>query len=293
MPIHLRENPYRGVNAHLQSFLQSPGGGWEMFHAAHITHLTDTLDNILPENYYALNEKSLQLTALDFETEEQKLIWTRPDIRIHGEPTPTTSYREQNPHAPVATLPLIKIRVEDDPLTGVLIYQIRDEQEAKLITRIELLSPANKPPGSHYRQYLRKRNETLDSEINLVELDYLHETRFLSSLIPSYPDGEPEAYPYVILVNQPRPTHGKERTLLYGFHVDEIMPAIDIPLAGEDQISVDFGATYNTTFSRNRYYGQHVDYEQLPPRFERYAPADQERIRARMAVVQAQHQTGS
>jgi hypothetical protein len=289
MPIHLRENQYRGVNAHLQSFLQSPGGGWEMFHAAHITHLTDTLDNILPKHYYALNEKSLQLAALDLETEEKTLSWTRPDIRIHGEPLLDTSYRAQNPQALVATLPLIKISVEDEPLTGVLIFQIRDEQEAQLVTRIELLSPANKPPGSHYRQYLRKRNETLDSGINLVELDYLHETRFLSSLIPSYPDGELEARPYIILVNQPRPIHGKERTLVYGFHVDEFMPTIDIPLAGEDQISVDFGAAYNVTFSRNRYYGQHVDYEQLPLHFERYNPADQERIRERMAAVQARH----
>ena len=41
MPVHQRDNQYRGVNAHLHSLLQREGGGWEMFHAAHITHLID------------------------------------------------------------------------------------------------------------------------------------------------------------------------------------------------------------------------------------------------------------
>jgi hypothetical protein len=66
------------------------------------------------------------------------------------------------------------------------------------------------------------------------------------------------------------------------------MPRVSIPLAGEDSITLNLGTVYNLTFARNRYYGLvATDYAQLPARFETYTPADQERIRARMAAVAA------
>lgn len=285
MPIHLRENQYRGVNAHLQSYLQSPGGGWEMFHAAHITHLTEAIDLLLPEGYYSLNEKSLQLVIFDFEIGEQSASRTRPDIGLY-QISPSTSPATSG--VPVATLPLIKIVLEDDPLSSTVIVQQREDGQFTLITRIELLSPGNKPPGTHYRQYLRKRNETLDNGINLVEIDYLHETHLPSQLIPSYPHNEPNAYPNIILVSEPNSPLNRGRTSLYGCHVDEPVPLVEIPLTNDETITLNLGEVFHQTFASNRYYGiVIVDYEQLPLHFERYNPPDQERIRARMAAVQA------
>jgi hypothetical protein len=82
-------------------------------------------------------------------------------------------------------------------------------------------------------------------------------------------------------VSNPHPSLQEGRTAVYGFHVDQPLAPITIPLAGSDTIKVDFGAVYNITFSRNRYYGIHlVDYEQLPARFETYTSADQQRIQA-------------
>jgi hypothetical protein len=285
MPIHLRDNQYRGVNAHLQSFLQTPGKGWEMFHAAHITHLTDVIDALLPDGYYVLNEKSLQLSTLDFETGERGISRTRPDMSIYGEPiAPSSSFGIGS--MPTATLPLMKIIVEDDPLPSTIIYKAESDGQMIPVTRLELLSPGNKPPGTHYRQYFLKRNETLESGINLIEIDYLHETRLPTSFLPSYPDHESGAYPYAILVSRPGYPGARGSTLVYGFHVDDSMPYIAIPLAGDDTITIDFGAVYNTTFSRNRYYGAvAVDYEQLPVRFDTYTPDDQARIRERMNSV--------
>jgi Protein of unknown function (DUF4058) len=234
--IQLRENQYRGINAHLHSLLQSEGGGWESFHNAHITNLTEAIDLLLPEGYYVLNEKSLQL--------------------------------------------------EDDPLPSVVIFQMEDDKTAIPVTRIELLSPGNKPPGTHYLQYLVKRTETLESGINLVELDYLHETRSPIRVIPSYPDHEPDAYPYVILVSESRPMLAEAQMAVYGFFVDELIPTVTIPLAGQDTITIDFGVVYNVTFSRNRYYGTvAVDYGVLPVRFDSYSETDQQRIRERMALI--------
>ena len=177
MPIHYRENQYQGINAHLQSALQSPGGGWESFHAAHITHLTEAIDSLLPANYYVLNEKSLQLSTFNLETEEKGISGTRPDLGIFQDQPSTGHQPATAASSPVPTLPIIKTVLEEDPLESVIIYRAESPANAIPVTRIELLSMGNKPGGAHYPQYTAKCNETLDSSINLIEIDYLHESR--------------------------------------------------------------------------------------------------------------------
>ena len=64
---------------------------------------------------------------------------------------------------------------EEKELTSLIIYRVEPSGDDKPITRIELLSPSNKPNGSHYQKYISKRQYTLRSQLNLVEIDYLHE----------------------------------------------------------------------------------------------------------------------
>jgi hypothetical protein len=292
MPIHYRENQYQGINAHLQSALQSPGGGWESFHAAHITNLTEAIDALLPAGYYVLNKKSLQLSTFNLLTDEQRYSRTRPDLGIYRDQPTSDSPTPASASTPALTLPIVKTVLEEDPLPGVVIYKAEATGDEIPVTRIELLSPGNKPGGAHYPQYISKRNATLDSGINLIEIDYLHETRSPAWGLASYPDHEAGAYPYTILVSNPHPSVAEGQMAVYGFHVDQPLKPITVPLAGPDTITVDFGAVYNTTFTRNRYYGTRVvDYEQLPVRFETYTPADQQRIKDRMDTIRQQKDT--
>lgn len=286
MAVHRRENQYQGVNAHLHSFLQNEPGGWESFHNAHITNLTEVIDTLLPEGYYALNEKSLQLSAFNLETGLEVRSKTKPDIGIYGGPSSGVPINKMEVSGPTAIIPVIDTLIEDDPLSSIVIFRIRDDNRPLPVTRIELLSPGNKPPGAHYLQYLIKRTETLESGLNLVEIDYLHETRSPIRAVPSYSAREIGSHAYLVLVSDLRPTLMKAETEIYGIDVDQEIPRIAIPLMGEDSIVVDFNAAYNVTFSRNRYYGMvAVDYEQLPLRFETYSEPDQQRIRDRMAAV--------
>lgn len=292
MTIQLRENQYRGINAHLHSLLQSEGGGWESFHNAHIINLTEAIDLLLPEGYYVLNEKSLQLSGFNPNTGELKRIPTRPDVGIYGKSE--MSHRAGSPAGskPTAVIPVIDTLIEDEQLPSVVIFKVENDKTSLPVTRIELLSPANKPPGAHYLQYLVKRTETLKNGINLVELDYLHETRSPIRVIPSYPDHEPDAYPYMILVSEVRASLAEAQMAVYGFFVDEPIPVVTIPLSGQDTITVDFGAVYNVTFSRNRYYGTvAVDYDQVPVRFGSYSETDQKRIRERMEMIKTASQS--
>lgn len=224
MAIILRENAYRGVNAHLHSVLQNESGGWKVFHTAYITHLAEVIDTQLPPGYEVGLTKSLQIAEYH--------------------PTP-----------------------EDEELVAVMISQIVTEQRRELVTRIELLSPTNKPPGDGFLQYREKRIATLEEGTPLVEIDYLHETPPPIRRIPSYADKQPNAHPYWIAVTDPRPSLELGETRVYGFDVDEPIPTVDLPLAGSDKLTFDFDAPYQQTFASLSYFRNRADYEHEPPNF--------------------------
>jgi hypothetical protein len=157
------------------------------------------------------------------------------------------------------------------------------------VTRVELLSPANKPSGSHYDIYLAKRLQTLGSGLRIVEVDYLHERRPIIARIPSYVDRQPGAHPYNIIVNDPRPTFLEGQTQVYGFGVLDRPPIIAVPLAGDDRMVLDIQAIYNRTVESSRLFRLVlVDYAQEPVNFAAYTEADQARIRERMAAIAAE-----
>src|SRR5205823_1539424 len=141
---------------------------------------------------------------------------------------------------------------------AVMIYQQRDRELDLPITRVELLSPANKPPdGSYHRTYEDKRKETLAAGLNLVEIDYLHQTpplRPLQELVRTYsPKGvqsrETDAVAYYVAVTRPHPleSHPSRQGLqlttdvdIYRFGVDQPIPTIALPLSKADPaIAVD------------------------------------------------------
>jgi len=246
MPIILRENAYRGVNAHLHSALQNEAGGWKVFHSAYLTHLAEVIDAHLPPGYEIGLTKSLQIVE-DSATNDD----------------------------------------DERDLTALFIHEINAEHEGKIVTWLELLSTSNKPLGQGFLQYSWKRGEYLLSQgVPLVEIDYLHETEPPIRHIPSYPDRQPNAHPYWIAVTDPRLSLEVGETRVYGFNVDEPIPTVDLPLAGSDILTFDFGPPYHQTFAGLSYFRNRADYEQEPPNFDSYTPADQQRIRARMAEVQ-------
>ncbi len=290
MPIHFRENQYHGVNAHLHSLLQREGGGWEVFHGAYIAYLTEMIDAVLPDGYYVLNEKSLQINSLDTFTGDTKRSRSRPDVSIYETSDAGSGAAVVTAEAtPTLVLSIPETLPDEEYLQGVVIYQ-QNEGEAIPLIRIELLSPANKPGGSYFDVYTEKRREALESRSRLIELDFLHESRSHILLLPSYPRKEAKAHPYLIAVSDPHPSVEQGYTSIYGFNVDTLIPKLDTPLAGSDAMTIDFNAVYNRTFASNRYYGTIlVDYEQLPVNFEAYTEADQQRIRERMQAAQTKH----
>jgi hypothetical protein len=131
----------------------------------------------------------------------------------------------------------------------------------------------------------------LKSDVNLVEIDYLHEGDSPIENIPSYRHQDPNAFPYTIAISIPHPSLKEGPVWVYGFSVDSPIPSLGIPLAETQTVKVDFATIYNRTFESFQF-GYSVDYEQLPDHFETYSPADQERIQRRMKAIQQAHAQG-
>lgn len=89
MPIKSSKNQYFGINAHLNSVLQSNEGNWAGFHNGYIFELTKVLNAQLPPYYEADNERSLQIDKplVDIDPDE---FWAAIVIRemvegdLHG-----------------------------------------------------------------------------------------------------------------------------------------------------------------------------------------------------------------
>lgn len=252
MPLILDDNPYRGINAHLNSVLQNEAGLWKMFHNAHIMHLAEALDAALPPAYEVTLTRSLQILEYHPDTGE-RIRRSEPDDKPD--------------------------RPDDDDLyhTALAIRAI-EQGQSRLITRLELLSPTNKPPGEGFIQYREKRASTLHQQTPLVEIDYLHQLPPAVRGVPSYVHGQANAYPYTITVTDPRPTLQEGMTAVYGWHVNDPLPLITVPLAADETLVFDMDAVYQRTFNSLRSFRNRADYDQTPPALLTYAETDRQRI---------------
>ena len=278
MPIRADRNMYPGINPHLNSALQQSGGGWKSFHTYHLIMLAQHLNSALPGAYYAEAEASLQIRVYDPPAERDSPH--RPDVmisRLAGAPA-TEAVAISNP-VPTHVLTLDEALDPFEELVALVIYH-----DNRPVTRIELLSPANKAPGSHHDSYISKRAETLHSGLRLVEIDFLHERRPTLTSIPDYSAKEAGALPYHILLMDPRLSRVEGPIKEYSFGLLDPLPVLNLPLDGEDVVPVDFGNIYDQTL-RQRPYLYKIDYAQEPVNMGAYSEADQAAIRAQMAQI--------
>jgi hypothetical protein len=284
MPIRSPKNEYQGVNAHYNSYLQN-SSDWETFHGEHITDLRRAISAVLPPGYIALSERSLQIREYHLDTGEMVTRRPKPDVTIFQ------SHPGQRPSEgsmSAETLTVIDLLDEDEEdlyYSSVVIYEVEaDSQGRRPVTRLELLSPTNKVDEGR-QIYLEKRKVALRTGVNLVEIDYLHQTEALTRKLPSYPRHEPDAVPYYIFVLSPIPSLWQGPAHIYRFGVETAIPVIEVPLTHGDKFELNLSAVYDQTFNSNPAFSLSVDYAELPLHFKTYSPADQERIRQRMKAV--------
>jgi hypothetical protein len=291
--IRRADNPFKGINPLLNSLLQmdhvnaegDPNPSvWPSFHASHIGDMTNALNQqIKPLGYIALAEQGLQIGP-----GEPSLF---PDDTIYELPANAQDAVASSPigvmtAVATARLPVAEIIEMSRVWKSVAIYPAPRSHGllGEPLTRIELLSPTNKPGGRHYAAYVRNRAQAVQTGTALIEIDYLHESShtFPRATMPRYP--EDGAYPYHIAITNVRVA--PVEMVIYGFGVDQPIPPVGVPLAGDIVHRFDLNAVYQFTFQIGPW-PLLVDYRQVPARIERYSAADQATIRRIMQELAA------
>ncbi|MCX7924330.1 MAG: DUF4058 family protein, partial [Fimbriimonadales bacterium] len=153
----------------------------------------------------------------------------------------------------------IYLEITSEPITETFINIIEPAGE-RVITTIEVLSLANKLPGTGQAQYLRKQQETIQAGINLVEIDLLRTGEWVLSVPETYLHA-PERTPYRVCVfRAERPTFRE----YYPIALREPLPIINIPLRPTDaDAPLDLQALVDKVYEQGRYHLL-IDYRQPP-----------------------------
>ena len=108
--------------------------------------------------------------------------------------------------------------------------QIRDVERHHLVTAIEILSPTNKRREGR-REYLRRRDRFLDSDVHLLEIDLLRKGRRvpMEEELPRLPTSSSSAVPTRAPLTE-----------VWPIPLDQPLPTVPVPLhAGDDDARLD------------------------------------------------------
>jgi len=242
----------------MNPYLEEPGH-WPNVHHSLITYLRDALNEALPKGYTAVIGERIYLEELQREA--------IPDVTVM-ERRPPGEEREAAVGGGVRTATVVEV-AHDEPLTFVGLEREHREPyieifgpDGKVVTVIEVLSPANKSAGTEGRRlYLDKQAEILRSDANLVEIDLLGYGEHTISLPEAWMREKAPPHRYRVCVSRA----GRRRIyLLWPRRLKERLPKFLVPLKeGERGIGVDLQALLNLCYDRGAF-DRIVDYTKDP-----------------------------
>lgn len=188
-------------------------------------------------------------------TEPHRVVY--PDVAVVERP--------QRAHAAAAIATILEA---DEPVrvkvAGAEIrepyLEILDAHDERLVTAIEFLSPANKSPGRGRELYIKKQQETLGSQANLVEVDLLRSGPHTVAVPAAFISAEWNA-DYLVCIA--RSSRGDEYEL-YPIGVQSRLPRVGIPLKPGDADGVlDLQAVLDQAYDEGPF-ADRVDYATEP-----------------------------
>mgnify|MGYP006273940643 CR=1 FL=1 len=164
----------------------------------------------LPERYTISVERGLSMMD---ESGAPKQY--RPDASIDRAEAPDTSYADST----VVQPPSFTVDAPGQPQRYVA---VRDGEE-RLVTTIEILSPANKT-GDGYEDFRRKQQQLAEKGIHLVEIDLLTQGK------RRWRDERVDQADYVMIVQRARSSLAN----VWAAALGEALPVIPVPLLAPD-----------------------------------------------------------
>ena len=237
-------SPFPGMNP----YFEQPGL-WRGFHTSLIVKMMDALGPAAAPRYFVNVKESLYIEQPHTERGELFAVADNAISRNEDAPVPTRTTTLAAPTtAPVtARVRLGAITRKHRWLT------VRDSQDRRVVTAIELLSPSNKANDENREQHEQKCRRLLASPANLVEIDLLRGGLRMPWV------GFPEC-DYCVTVSR---RGDRPRVGFWPFRVRNPMPVIPIPLRpGEAEPRLDLQALLQNVYDAAGY--EDYLYEALP-----------------------------
>jgi len=242
-------NPFPGMNPYLED-----RAVWNDFHARLVVYISNQLQTQVRPRYVARVEERVYL-----EFAAREIV---PDVAFFHRKQPDID-------GGVAVLErecddALVLKVEEVPHTETFV-QIFDRQDnMRLVTVIEVLSPSNKEAHSEgHDLYLRKQREILRSEVNLVEIDLLRGGEYTVAAPQKLLQANaPNGWHYLVSVNC---YYDRSLYYVYPRTVRERLPTIPIPLLPDDKPArLDVQAVVEQCYVDGAY-ADTIDYRRDPP----------------------------
>ncbi|MEA3209951.1 MAG: hypothetical protein QOE70_3008 [Chthoniobacter sp.] len=255
------KNPFPGMNPFLERT-------WHPVHTRLINYIGDEIAVRLPEGLVARPEERLAIDAIEpgngyvpdvgiTETWKQGVapLWTPPKDAREG----------------VVTAEPEILRVDEEIERWIEIRTV----EGRVVTVIELLSPANK--DTDRTRYKLKQFDYLHSTTSLVEIDLLRAGRFVLPVPEPYLRKAENGTSYYICCSRAWRPGTRE---VYRCPLRERLPAIRIPLRPTDQdLVLDLQPLIDRCYEVGRYYADRSEEIPGPPFAPDEATWVEERLR--------------
>ncbi len=224
-------SPFPGRNP----YLEQPAV-WQDFHQRYVTHISEAIARQVRPGYLVKLE---ELVFIPEPSAEERRLLARPDVSVTESPgsgivRPATASMTE-----ALTAQLTGVEVERHSY-----IQIRDRQENRLVTAIELLSPSNKKFGPDREQYIQKRAIWLCTPVNVIEIDLLRGGERL-------PLSEVPPCDYLVMVSRPKQ---RPDVQIWPVQLRGQLPTIPIPLRSPDPDAVlDLQSVFHSVYDAAGY----------------------------------------
>lgn len=246
------KSPFPGCDPYLQK-------RWESCHGDMIIAIRDLMRGRLPSGLRPRIESRVFLEETDADGKVQRSN-VKPDAFVIEYPT---SY----PKPSVGSVSTWKDSAMDDDGSTLVaepfeftsipteikeryidIVDVNDGE--RIITSIELLSPANKQPGQSFERFREKQDMMRAGGVSLVEIDLIRGGNRAISAPTTFKDAGPEILYRIAILRGWERTHGT----LYALTLRHQLPTIDLPLRRTDPpLTLNLQAMHDIAYDRGEF----------------------------------------
>jgi hypothetical protein len=214
-------------------------------HGAMHSYIRESLQAVLPAPYFAVINERLWVESSARPIEPDSVVIHRQG-NGSGQGGSATAVATR-------TQPLVFEVVDDERREMFVEVRTRlpDDNE-RIVTAIEVLSPTNKTPGEKGRNlYVEKQKEVLDSDIHLVEIDLLRGGMHTTPMSLEQLQHKVGQFDYHVSVHR---FDERGRFYIYAWKLDSPLPEIAVPLLpGDGGVPLDLQAVFTRCYDTGPY----------------------------------------